>query len=175
MNFQKIFASLILIIFVSACSSNQSKLESILDRNVGKAKLIAQTRLELDSTLGKQDSKLKTSVIGFLSERVDIQYTDVIVQGRRARVTVVATVPKMDEISAVLLLANFLPREKMLNMTIQDLLAEVSKSSRRPASEDDIKNETYEFSVDFEKGKDWVADSEQLKKAYTKRNLISKR
>lgn len=175
MNVKKIFASLMLVIFVSACSSNQSKLETILDRNIGKAKLIAQTRLELDSTLGRRDSKLKSSVLEFLSDRVEIKYTDVLVQGRRARVKVVATVPKMDEVSAILLLAHFLPREKMLEMSIQDVLAEVSKNSRRPASEDDIKNETYEFSVDFEKNKDWVADSEQLKKAYTKRNLISKR
>lgn len=175
MDLQKIFASLMLVVFVTACSSNQSKLESILDRNIGKAKLLAQTRLELDSTLGKQDSKLKNSVIDFLSDRVEIKYKDVLVEGRRARVTVVATVPKMDEVAAILMLASFLPREKMLSMSIQDVLAEVSKSSRRPASDDDIKNETYEFSVDFEKGKDWVANSEQLKKAYTKRNLISKR
>ncbi|MBY0553814.1 hypothetical protein K2P97_04740 [bacterium] len=175
MDLQKTFASLILVVFVTACSSNQSKLESILDRNIGKAKLIAQTRLELDSTLGKQESKLKSSVIDFLSDRVEIKYKDVLVEGRRARVTVVATVPKMDEVAAILMLASFLPREKMLSMSIQDVLEEVSKSSRRPASDDDIKNETYEFSVDFEKGKDWVADSEQLKKAYTKRNLISKR
>ncbi|MEQ1721845.1 MAG: hypothetical protein ABL930_01625 [Pseudobdellovibrio sp.] len=175
MNVQKIFVSLIITIFASSCSFSESKLESILDKQIGKAQLIEKTRLELDAMLGKQDSKLKSSVLSFLSDRVVIKYTDIIIDGRKARVNVVAVVPKMDEVGTILLLASFLPREKMLKMSIQDVLAEISKNSRRPASEDDIKNETYEFSVDFEKDKDWFADSEQLKKAYTKKNLISKR
>jgi hypothetical protein len=175
MSVQKIFVSLIIALFASSCSFNESKLESILDKQIGKAQLIEKTRLELDAILGKQDSELKNSLLSFLSDRVDIQYSDILIDGRKARVNVIAVVPKIDEVGSILILASFLPREKMLKMSIQEVLAEVSKKSRRPASEEGIKNEIYEFSVDFKKDKEWVADSEQLKKAYSKRNLISKR
>ncbi len=175
MNFQKILVSFVITIFLSSCSFSEYKLESILDKQIGKSQLIAKTRLELDFMLGKQDSKLKSSVLIFLSERVDIKYSDIVIDGRKARVNVVAVVPKIDEVGTILLLANFLPREQLLRMSIQDVLSEVSKNLRRPASEDDIKNEIYEFSVDFKKDKDWIVNSEQLKKAFSKKNLISKR
>jgi hypothetical protein len=175
MSVQKIFVSLIIALFASSCSFNESKLESILDNQIGKAQLVEKNRLELDAILGKQDSQLKRSLLSFLSDQVDVQYSNIIIDGRKARVNVVAVVPKIDEVGSVLILASFLPREKMLKMSIQEILVEISKNSRRPASIEGINNETYEFSVDFKKEKDWIADSEQLKKAYTKRNLISKR
>jgi hypothetical protein len=175
MSVQKIFVSLIIALFASSCSFNESKLESILDKQIGKAQLIEKTRLELDAILGKQDSELKRSLLSFLSDRVDVQYSDILIDGRKARVNVVAVVPKIDEVGGILILASFLNREKMLKMSILEVLAEVSKKSRRPASVEAIRNEIYEFSVDFKKDKEWIADSEQLKKAYTKRNLISKR
>ena len=174
MNIAKFFGILFLLFFVAGCSSGESKLQAILDRQIGRSKFVERTRLELDSILGKKDSKLKTSVLNFVSDRVELKYTQIIIDGKRARVKVVANVPKMEEMSTLILMASFLPRETMLNMTIQDVFVEVAKNSRRPSSEN-ITNETYEFSIDFEKRKDWVANSEQLNRAFSKRNLITKR
>lgn len=174
MNFVKLFAILNVFLFVAGCTSGESKLQAILDRQIGRSKFVERTRLELDSILGKKESKLKTSVLNFVADRVELKYTEIIIDGKRARVKVVANVPKMEEMSTLILMASFLPRETMLNMTIQDVFVEVAKNSRRPSSEN-ITNETYEFSIDFEKRKDWVANSEQLNRAFSKRNLITKR
>lgn len=176
MNFVKLFGILFLVLFVTGCSSGESKLQAILDRQIGRSKFVERTRLELDSILGKKESKLKTSVLNFVADRVELNYTEIIIDGKRARVRVVANVPKMEEMSTLILMASFLPRETMLNMTIQDLFVEVAKNSRRPSTaSENITNETYEFSIDFEKRKDWVANSEQLSRAFSKRNLMTKR
>lgn len=176
MNFVKLFAILNIFLFLTGCSSGESKLQAILDRQIGRSKFVERTRLELDSILGKKESRLKSSVLDFVADRVDLQYSEIIIDGKRARVKVVANVPKMEEMSTLILMASFLPRQKMLDMTIQDLFVEVAKNARRPSSSaDSITNETYEFSVDFEKRKDWVANSEQLNRAFSKRNLITKR
>lgn len=176
MNFIKLFAILNLFLFLGGCSSGESKLQSILDRQIGRSKIVERTRLELDSILGKKDSRLKASVLDFISDRVELKYSEIIIDGKKARVKVVANVPKMEEMSTLILLASFLPRDKMLDMTIQDVFVEVAKNSRRPSSaSENITNETYEFSIDFEKRKDWIANSGQLNRAFSKRNLISKR
>ncbi len=176
MNFVKLFAILNIFLFVAGCTSGESKLQAILDRQIGRSKFVERTRLELDSILGKKESKLKTSVLNFVADRVELKYTEIIIDGKRARVKVVANVPKMEEMSTLILLASFLPRATMLNMTIQDVFVEVAKTSRRPSTaNENITNEIYEFSIDFEKRKDWVANSAQINRAYSKRNLISKR
>lgn len=175
MNFAKLFGIIFLVYFVAGCSSGESKLQAILDRQIGRSKFVERTRLELDSILGKKDSKLKASVLDFVSDRVELKYTEIIIDGKRARVKVVADVPKTEEMSTLILMASFLPRETMLNMSIQDVFVEVAKNSRRPSgASENITNETYEFSIDFEKRKDWVANSEQLSRAFSKRNLITK-
>jgi hypothetical protein len=174
MKWLKLISISIMLLAFSSCFSSASKMQSIVDKEVGKAQLLEKTRLELDKYLGKKDSKFKSSVMDYVSDHIKIDY-NTIVDGRMARVDVVAVMPKMDEIGTLLLLASFLPKEKVLNMTMADVMAEVSKSTRKPASVDDIKTETYEFSVNFEKEKDWQVNTEQLKKAYTKKNLITKR
>lgn len=157
-----------------ACSSNASKLQARVDKEVGKAQLIEKTRLELDKVLGKKDSVFKASLISYISDKIKVEY-NTIVDGRKARVDVVAVLPKMEEVGALILLVSFMPKEKVLNMTVEDVFAELSKNSRKPASVNDIKTETYEFSVNFEKNKDWEVNADQMRRAYTKKNLISKR
>lgn len=176
MSFIRLITISSLFFNLSACSFAGSKLQTILDRQIGKTKIIEKTRLELDSILGKKDSRLKSSILDFVSDRVEVNYTDILIDGKKARVRVVANVPKLDELGTLILLASFLPREKMLDMTIQDVLTEISKNLRRPANHTDIVNETYEFNVDFEKGKEyWIANTEQLSRAFNKQNLITKR
>lgn len=176
MNCLKLVTFLNLFLFITACSSGESKLLLILDKQIGKSKFVEKTRLELDSILGKKESKLKTSILNFVADRVELKYTEIVIDGKRARVRVVANVPKMEEMGSLILIVSYLPRQKMLDMTIQDIFIEAAKNSRRPASRhEDITNETYEFSVDFEKQKDWMANSAQLGHAYSKRNLISKK
>lgn len=170
----KFLAPIGIIISLIACSSQESKIESILDRQIGTERVIEKARLELDSMLGKNDSKLKDSILAFISDGIEVRYTNILIDGKKARVKVVAVVPKMDEVNTLILHAGFLPRETMLNMTFEDVLAEVSKKSRRPASQSFI-SETYEFSVDFDKNKYWIPNYDQLKNAYAKRNIISKR
>lgn len=175
----KLLITVGLSLFLTACLSVEYKLQSILDKQIGKSKFIEKTRLELDSVFGKQDSKLKTSILDFVSDRVEVDYTDILVDGKKARVKVVAHVPKLDELGALVIVAGSLPRDRMLEMKIEDVLIEIAKSSRRPASYKnsftDIRNEVYEFSIDFEKGKEWVANPEQISRAFSKRNLISQR
>lgn len=174
MSLFKLSTVVVLFFALSACTSNSSKLEGVVDKEVGKAQLIEKTRLELDKYLGKKDSKFKTSVLEYVSDRVKIRY-NTIVDGRKARVDVVAEMPKMDEIGTLLLMASFMPKEKVLNMSMEEVVTEISRNSRKPASVEDFRTETYEFSVNFEKNKSWEVNSDQLKKAYSKKNLISKR
>lgn len=177
MNFTKLFAFLNIFLVITACSS-EYKLQSILDNQIGKSKFVERTRLELDGILGKKDSKLKASILDLVEDKVKIEYSDILIDGKKARVKVVAVIPKMDEINSLIVLASFLPREKMLEMSIQEIVSEVGKNSRRPASAagyEGIASESYEFAVDFEKYKEWTANSEQLSRAFSKRNQISKR
>lgn len=174
MNLLKFLIPVGLIFGLIACSTQESKLESILDKRIGRARIIERTRLELDSMLGKANSKLKDSVLDFISARANVKYTDILVDGKKARVKVVAVIPKIDELNTLILMAGFMPRENMLSLTLEELMLEVSKKSRRPSNEN-IRYETYEFSVDFEKNKYWEPNGDQLSGAYAKRNLITKR
>ena len=163
---------LLLLFFVSSCSLNESKLTSLVDREVGRNLIVEKARLELDKQLGKRDSKLKSSFLVMIGDKIHIQYNDFIIEGRRARVRVNAEIPKMDGIGAIFAQARYIDKERLLEMTADELLKEIGKKSRGPASDADMKTEVYEFTIDFEKEKEWTANSEQLKKAYNKKNLL---
>lgn len=160
---------------MSGCFSSASRLESIVDREVGKAQFVEKTRLELDKVLGKQDSKLKDSLLDMVREKTQVDFVETIVDGRRARVRVKAIIPKTEDISALLLMANFLPKDKMLNMDVTELMGAISSGTRRPASQMDVHTDIYEFNVDFEKDHNWVVNSEQLQRAYSRKNLVTQR
>lgn len=175
MRFSAVFSIAICFLFLSSCSIMQeSKLQSILDKQIGKARIIEKNRLELDNLLGKNNSKLKDSLMNYISDRTVVQYTEIIIDGKKARVRVLAEIPKMEELSAFMLMAGFLPREQMMSMTVDEVLAAVSKKTRRPAGEV-VRCEVYEFTVDFEKNKNWIANPDQLSNAFGKKNQISKR
>ena len=168
----RIFGVGLLVLMFNACSMNESKIKSIVDREIGAELVVERARLELDKQLGKKDSKLKSSMLEMVESKIDIEYTEVIVEGRRARVKVSAKIPKMEDIGALFSEARHLPREKIIDMSVQELIKEINKTSRRPASSNDLSVEHYEFFVDFEKNKDWIANSDQLKRAYSKKNLV---
>lgn len=175
MNFLKFSLAIMLFIAVNACSTNESKIKAILNREVGESQLVERSRLELENILGVGDSKLKSSVLDFIDDNTEVTFQEVIIDGKRARVLVKAVVPKVEEVSSLMVMSSSLPKEKILNMSLSQLLQEVSKNSRAPASQVQINTEVYEFSIDFYKDKGWVPNSEQLKKAFNKRNLISKK
>ena len=165
--------SLILfLIFLTGCSLNESKLTSLVDREVGRNLIVEKARLELDKQLGRSDSKLKSSLLAMVSDKIHIQYNDFVIEGRRARVRVNAEIPRLQGLGAIFAQARNIPKERLLEMTADELLKELGKQSRGPASEVDFKTEVYEFTIDFEKDKQWVANPEQLKKAYSKKNLL---
>lgn len=168
----KILVAVVVIGFINACSMSESKIKSIVDREIGPDLIVEKARLELDKQLGKQHSKLKSSLLDLVADRIEIEYTEVIVEGRRARVKVHAKVPKLEDIGALFSEARNLPREKILEMSALELMKEVNRNSRRPASENDLRVEHYEFFIDFEKNKEWVANNDQLKRAYSKKNLL---
>lgn len=168
----KILVAVAVIGLINACSMSESKIKSIVDREIGADLIVEKARLELDKQLGKQHSKLKSSLLDLVADRIEIEYTEIIVEGRRGRVKVHAKVPKLEDIGALFSEARNLPREKILEMSAQELMKEVNRNSRRPASENDLRVEHYEFFIDFEKNKEWVANNEQLKRAYSKKNLI---
>lgn len=145
---------------------------TLVDREVGRSLIIEKARLELDKQLGRRDSKLKSSLLGMIDDKIHIQYNDFIIEGRRARVKVNAEVPKLEGLGALFAQARNIPKDRMLEMTADELMQELGKKSRGPASEIGIKTEVYEFTVDFEKEKEWVANTDQLKKAYNKKNLL---
>lgn len=163
---------IILFLFLSGCSLNESKLTSLVDREVGRSLIIEKARLELDKQLGRNDSKLKASLLAMVADKIHIQYNDFIIEGRRARVRVNAEIPKLQGLGALFAQARNIPKERLLEMTAEELLKELGRQSRGPASDVDLKTEVYEFTIDFEKEKQWVANSEQLKKAYSKKNLL---
>ena len=171
-NIYKILMAVAVIGFINACSMSESKIKSIVDREIGPDLIVEKARLELDKQLGKQHSKLKSSLLDLVADRIEIEYTEVIVEGRRARVKVHAKVPKLEDIGALFSEARNLPREKILQMSALELMKEVNRNSRRPASENDLRVEHYEFYIDFEKNKEWIANNEQLKRAYSKKNLL---
>lgn len=161
------------LLALSSCT-NRYRLESVVDKEIGRAQLLAKTRLELDKFLGRSDSRLKSSILSHVSRHIKINY-DTIIDGKRARVNVRAVVPKMDELGTLMLLASFMPKDEMLNMNLQSLLTEVAKNSRRPASLESMKIEVYEFSVDFERVRyDWVVNSDHLKRAYSKKHITGR-
>lgn len=168
----KVLAGVSFIALINACSMNESKIKSIVDREIGADLIVEKARLELDKQLGKQHSKLKSSLLDMVSDKIDIEYTEVIVEGRRARVRIHAKVPKLEDIGALFSEARNMPREKILDMSAQELVREINRSSRRPASQNDLRVEHYEFYIDFEKNKEWVANTDQLKRAYSKKNLV---
>lgn len=163
---------LIFLLFLAGCSLNESKLTSLVDREVGRNLIVERARLELDKQLGRNDSKLKSSLLEMVRDKIHIQYNDFIIEGRRARVRVNAEVPNLQGLGAIFAQAREIPKERLLDMTAEELLKELGRKSRGPASEVDLKTEVYEFTVDFEKEKEWSANSEQLKKAYSKKNLL---
>jgi hypothetical protein len=168
----KILVAVAVIGLINACSMSESKIKSIVDREIGPDLIVEKARLELDKQLGKQHSKLKSSLLDMVADRIEIEYTEIIVEGRRARVKVQAKVPKLEDLGALFSEARNLPREKILEMSAQELIKEINRSSRRPASQNDLRVEHYEFFVDFEKNKEWIANNDQLKRAYSKKNLI---
>lgn len=170
-----LFKALGLILFFivwTGCSLNESKLTSLVDREVGRDLIVEKARLELDKQLGRNDSKLKSSLLAMVSDKIHIQYNDFVIEGRRARVRVNAEIPRLQALGAIFAQARNIPKERLLEMTADELLKELGKQSRGPASEVDFKTEVYEFIVDFEKEKQWVANPDQLKKAYSKKNLL---
>lgn len=175
MNLLKVALALFLIIAVNACSTNESKIKAIINKEVGEPQLVERSRLELENILGDQDSNLKNSVLDYVHDNIEVKFTEVIVDGKRARVSVKAVVPRVEEVSSLMLISSYLPKEKILKMSLEELLAEASKGSRQPASQMQINSDTYEFTVDFYKEKSWVPNMDQLRKAFNKRNLISKK
>lgn len=171
-NMGKLFSAFLLVVLFNACSLNESKIKSIVDREIGSGLIVERARLELEKQLGRGHSKLKSSLLEAVSGKIKIEYTEVIVQGRRARVHVRAEIPRLEDIGALFSEARHFERSKIVDMSAEELMKEINKSSRRPASQNDLQTELYEFYVDFEKGKEWVANSEQLKKAYSKKNLV---
>ena len=171
-NVGKLISAMLILVLVNACSFNESKIKSIVDREIGSGLIVERARLELDKQLGRGDSKLKSSLLEMVSSKIKIEYTEILVQGRRARVHVRAEIPRLEDIGALFSEARNLPKEKIAEMTADDLLREINRSSRRPASQNDLQTELYEFNVDFEKNKEWQANTDQLKKAYSKKNLV---
>jgi hypothetical protein len=161
-----------LVILFNACSMKESKIKSIVDREIGSALIVERARLEIEKQTGKGDSKLKVSLLEMVRNKISIEYTEVIVEGRRGRVRVHANIPRLETLGALFSESRNMPKEKMLDMTANEWIKEINRNSRRPASENDLQVDTYEFYIDFEKNKDWVADQEQLKKAYSQKNLI---
>jgi hypothetical protein len=159
---------------LSACFSPESKLEAVVEKEIGKAQLLHKARLELDKVLGKKDSKLKSSLLKLVDERTKIEFVETVIDGKRARVHVRAVVPRFDELGALILLGSFVPREQLLNMSADEFLQTLSRNSRQPASASDLRSEIYSFSVDFSKEKTWKVNEDQLSRAYSRRNLISK-
>lgn len=171
-NMWKLISALALVVLFNACSFNESKIKSIVDREIGSGLIVERARLELDKQLGRGHSRLKSSLMDSVTSKINIEYTEVIVQGRRARVLVHAEIPRLEDIGALFSEARHFERAKIVDMSVEELKKEINKSSRRPASQNDLQTEVYEFYVDFEKQKEWVANSEQLKKAYSKKNLV---
>ena len=171
-NIGKLLGAFLLVLLFNACSFNESKIKSIVDREIGSGLIVERARLELEKQLGRGNSKLKSSLLETVAGKIKIEYTEVIVQGRKGRVHVHAEVPRLEDIGALFSEARHFDKAKIVDMTAEELMKEINKSSRRPASQNDLETETYEFYVDFEKGKEWVANADQLKKAYSKKNLV---
>jgi ribosome-associated translation inhibitor RaiA len=173
-NIGKIICGVLVVVLVNACSFNESKIKSIVDREIGSGLIVERARLELDKQLGRTDSKLKSSILEMVSSKIRIEYTEVLVEGRRARVHVRAEIPRLEDIGAIFSEARHMDRAKIVDMTADELVKEINKSSRKPASQNDLQTEFYEFYIDFEKNKEWVANSDQLRKAYSKKNLVTR-
>lgn len=160
------------ILLVNACSITESKIKSIVDREIGAELIVDRARLEIEKQIGKQDSKLKSSLLELVRKQTNIEYEEILVEGRRARIKVRADVPRLETLGALFSEARRIPKEKMIDMSAAEWMKEINRNSRRPASENDLQIDTYEFYIDFEKNKDWVADPDQLRRAYSKKNII---
>jgi hypothetical protein len=169
------FAAAILVVMgaFSACSMNESKIKSLVERELGSDLIVEKARLELDKHLGRRDSKLKSNLLDAVSKKINIEFTDILVEGRRARVKVRAQIPKLEDIGALFSEGRNIPKERILEMSLDEFIHEINKQTRRPASDIDLKVEYYEFYIDLEKNKEWVTNSDQIKKAYSRRNIVN--
>lgn len=171
-NLGKIILAFLFLLAINACSYNESKIKNIVDREIGSGLIIERARLELEKQLGRNDSRLKSSLLETVSKKIKIEYDQIIIEGRRARVHIKAEIPRIGDIGALFSEARDIPRDKLIDFNMDELLKEINKSSRRPASKNDLQTDFYEFYIDFEKAKEWVPNRDHLSRAYSRKNLV---
>lgn len=173
-NLGKIILAFLFLLTINACSYNESKIKGIVDREIGSGLIVERARLELEKQLGRNHSKLKSSLLETVSKKIKIDYEQIIIEGRRARVHVKAEIPRLEDIGALFSEARNIPRDKLIEFNTEELVKEINKTSRRPASRNELQTELYEFYIDFEKTKEWIPNRDQLGKAYSRKNLVAR-
>lgn len=168
-----VFAVAVATLMITACTSSpEGKITQVMEIKIGKKAIMEKTSKELDTLLGKDSSKLKSSVIDFMDEKTKVSFSDIQVNGPQATVKVNIDMPKADEIGGLLFLAAFIPKETAMKMSINELLKEVSKGQRQVASINDLKMESYSAIVDLEFKDQWLIKNSDLSKIVTKKNKV---
>lgn len=170
----KILATSLALTLLASCTGGpEGQIKAALDKEMGPAKIEAKAKTDIDKLFGPKDSKFKSSVYEYVTSKTIVSYSDIKVTENKATVKVLVSKPKDDDVGGLILLAGFVDQKKLADMTMNDLMVEATKGSRKTASIDDIRQEKYEFTLDLEKKEDWVlADPKQLKQAFNKKNLI---
>ena len=166
-------AALTLTLFASCTNNPEGKIKATLDKEIGKDKIAAETKINVDKLMGKKDSKFKESLFEYFNTNTTVTYSNIKVNENKASVKLTIAKPNDEDMGGLILFAAMVDQKKLLNMTMNDLLVELSKNGRKTASIDDIRKDKYELTVELENKGEWViANTKQLKQALSKKNKV---
>lgn len=166
---------LLCFVFITSCTSNkpEDRVAQALDKAFGKEEMKIQLEQGLEKLLGNKETKFKTSVLDFFLKSIKISHSDIKVQDKKATAVITVERPSDDEFAGLFLIASFVDRKKLDEMTIHEFLGELSKNQRKTASVKDLKIETFKGPVELTSdGENWKVDEASVKNFFSKKNKV---
>lgn len=160
------------LVLLASCSGPESKVKAALEKKMGREAIQVELKAGVDKLLGPKESKFKSSLYDFVNSKTSITFSDIKVQDKTATAKVAVTRPNEEDLGGLILLAAFVDQKKLLDMSMNEFMTELTKGSRKTASINDIRSDKYEFLVTLENNGDWSVDEKQLKNVFNKKNKV---
>lgn len=166
---------LLCFVFMASCTSNkpEDKVAQALEKALGKEEIKIQLDKNLEKLLGKKETKFKSSVSDFFMKAIKISHSDIKVEEKKATAVVTISRPSDDEFAGLFLVASFVDRKKLDQMTIDQFLTELSKNQRKAASVKDLTIDTFQGTVELHNdGESWKVNEASVKNFFSKQNKL---
>lgn len=174
----KFVLALVLSLGLVACTSSkpEDKVADVLEKTFSKEEIQKKIEPDLTKLLGAEDTKFKKSVLEFFVENTKISWSDIKVEGNKATAKISGTSANGEEFAALFFMAAMVERKKLNEMTLDQFINELAKSSkggRKTASTKDMKIDNYESTMQFElNGEDWKIDAKSVSHLFDKKNKV---